>query len=301
MIPAVIHVFNEEKNIARCLTSLQFVQEIILIDMGSTDSTCNIAKEYKANIYTHPYTGFVEPARNFGIQKAKNKWILVVDADEEVSPDLARYISSEIKNPRADFYRLARKNIIFNRWIKHAGWWPDYQVRFFKKGMVKWSDKIHGIPETKGYGQDLESEERLAITHFNYQTLDQYLTRLNRYTSIAAKELYLFNRRFKLTDLIDPPSKEFIRRYFVWEGYKDGVHGLALSFLQSFSELVIYLKLWELEGFKEERAELSKIQSYYQSEHRKIQYWFIESLIRSSSNSLQSIVMKLKRKLCSYG
>lgn len=269
--------------------------------MGSTDGTNKIAEDHKAKIYSHPYTGFVEPARNFGIQKAMNKWVLIVDADEEISPTLAKYIIAEVKNPRADFYRIPRKNFILNKWIKHAGWWPDYQVRLFKKGMVEWSDKIHGIPETRGIGQDIESNERLAIIHYNYQTVEQYLSRLNRYTGIAAKELYLASRRFRINDLIDLPSKEFIRRYFVWEGYKDGVHGLALSLLQSFSELVIYLKLWELEGFKEEKVELNKIQSDFLYVHRQEQHWFTESLLRTSPSYLERILIRLKRKIFGNG
>lgn len=297
MISAIVHTHNEEKNIARCLSSLTFVDEIVLIDMDSTDRTCKIAKEYNAKIFTHPYTGFVEPARNFGIGKAGGDWILIVDADEEIPKTLSHFLRLEVKTAAADFYRIPRQNIIFGKTIKHAGWWPDYQIRFFRKGRVSWTEKIHGIPLTKGAGFDLEPYEDLSILHYNYQSLEQFLERLNRYTSISAKELFLGNERFKVSQLFTASTREFITRYFTWEGYKDGVHGLALSFLQSFSELVTYLKLWELENFKEEKIHLSSVEKLLKEEQRHKNYWVYNALLNQPHNFLEDLLWKLKRKL----
>lgn len=300
MISAVIHTYNEEKNIERCLSSLSFVDEIVLIDMGSTDKTCSLALSFKAKIYNHPYTGFVEPARNFGISKAKRDWILTVDADEEIPKSLARYLLGEVASPTSDFYRISRKNIIFGKWVKHTGWWPDYQIRFFRKDAVSWTKKIHGIPLTKGQGIDIEAKEELSIIHYNYQSLEQFIERLNRYSSISAKELYLSNKRFSVQNLFEVPTKEFINRYFVWEGYKDGLHGLALSFLQSFSELVVQLKLWELEGFKGQRVDLKEIQSLLLKQYKQKQYWLTNILLEKTQNPLTRFLLKLKRKLNIY-
>jgi len=297
MISAIVHTRNEEKNIARCLSSLSFVDEIVLIDMDSTDKTCEIAKEYNAKIFTHPYTGFVEPARNFGIGKAEGEWILIVDADEEIPKTLAHFLQLEIKHAKADFYRLPRQNIIFGKTIKHGGWWPDYQIRFFRRGAVSWTEKIHGIPLTKGRGSDLEPYEDLSILHYNYQTLEQFLERLNRYTSIASKELFLGNQRFEVSQLFEMPTREFITRYFTWGGYKDGVHGLALSLLQSFSELVTYLKLWELENFKEEKIHLSAFAKLLKEEQRQKNYWVYNALLNQPHNFLDDLLWRLKRKL----
>lgn len=296
MISAIVHTYNEEKNIERCLSSLSFVDEIVLIDMGSNDKTCSLASSFKAKIYTHPYTGFVEPARNFGISKAKGDWVLILDADEEVPKSLANYLLNEISKSPFDFYRISRKNIIFGKWVKHTGWWPDYQIRFFKKGAVSWTKKIHGIPLTRGKGTDIEAKEELSIVHHNYQGLDQFIERLNRYSSISAKELYLANRRFSIKDLFEIPTKEFINRYFVWEGYKDGLHGLALSLLQTFSELIGQLKLWELEGFKPQRIDLREIQYLLSQQYKQKQYWLTDVLIKRSQNFLDKLVLRLKRK-----
>lgn len=296
MISAVLHTYNEEKNIKRCLNSLSWVDEIILVDMGSTDQTCRMAREYKAKIFQHEYTGFVEPARNFGLSKATGDWIIVVDADEEIPKNLAHYLKEETKSPRGDFYRIARKNIIFNKWMRHTGWWPDYQIRFFKNGSVSWTEKIHGVPLTTGKGIDIESYEDLSIMHYNYQSIDKFIERLNRYTTISAKELFLSNIHFFPQDLFEKPTREFITRYFIWEGYKDGLHGLALSFIQSFSEVVTYLKLWELYNFKEEKVSLEKTELYLTNEYKTKKYWLFTVFLKNPHNIFQDILWKIRKK-----
>lgn len=297
MISAVVHTYNEEKNIARCLSSLSFADEIVVIDMNSSDRTREIAKEYKAKVFIHPYTGFVEPARNYGIGKASGDWILILDADEEVPKALAHFLKLEVRESKADFYRIPRQNIIFGKIIRHAGWWPDRQVRFFKKGKVSWTEKIHGIPLTKGIGLDVEPYGDLSIIHYNYQTLEQFVERLNRYTSIAAKDLFLSSEPFKISLLFEKPSREFIARYFTWEGYKDGIHGLALSLLQGFSELVIYLKLWELNNFKEEKITLRTAEKLLKEEQQQKTYWIYNALLREPHNKISDLIWRLKRKL----
>ena len=301
MISALVHTYNEEGNIKRCLESLKWVDEVILIDMGSTDKTVEIAKLYKAKVYQHEYTGFVEPARNFGIEKSNGNMILVVDADEEIPITLSHYLIIEAKTPKSDFYRIARKNLIFAKWIKHSGWWPDYQVRFFKKGCVSWNSKIHGIPFTKGIGQDLDAVSELSIIHHNYQNIGQYIERLNRYTNIAAKELFLSNQLFSLEKLIRASSQEFNSRFFIREGYKDGVHGFTLALLQSFSEAVTYFKLWELEKYKDNKVELKNLQKEVNSSFREIQYWFFSEEIKKTSSFLEKVFLKFKRRLKIYG
>lgn len=297
MISAVIHTYNEENNINRCLASLDFADEIIVIDMGSTDKTVGIARDFKAKIYSHPYTGFVEPARNFGISKAAGGWILIVDADEEIPVSLSRHLKRIVKVCTENYFRIPRKNIIFGKWMKHAGWWPDYKIRFFQKNAVSWNEKIHGIPITKGIGKDIEPHEELSIIHHNYQTVDQFILRLNRYSSISAKELYLSNERFHFAKLFEATSREFISRYFFWEGYKDGIHGLALSFLQALSELVTYVKLWELEGFWEKKITLAEIDELFKKTHSKQRYWLTEKILQQPHNIFQDIILKLKRKI----
>ena len=245
MISAVVHTYNEEKNIGKCLSSLSWVNEIVVIDMGSTDQTCLIAKDYKARIYQHPYTGFVEPARNFGILKASGEWIIVVDADEEIPKSLAKYLSLEIQKPSADFYRIARKNIIFGKWIKHTNWWPDRQIRFYKKEKVVWNDKIHLYPQVKGRVIDLPAKEELAIEHLNYEKVAEFLSRQNRYSEILAQNYYDEGQRFSWFNFFWRPKRIFLQRYLRHAGFLDGFHGFALSILAVISQFAAEVKLWE--------------------------------------------------------
>lgn len=303
MISAVVHTYNEQRNIERCLSSLSFVNEIVVIDMRSTDRTLENALLHKAKIFNHQFTGFVEPARNFGISKAKGRWILIIDADEEVPRSLADEILAIVRSKRAakDYYRIPRKNLIYGKWIRHSGWWPDYQIRLFKKGYVSWVDKLHGIPMTKGSGFDLKPIEKNSIIHHNYQSIEQYIERLNRYSSISAKELYLKNIKFSFKYLFEVPLNEFVKRYLMLQGYKDGIHGLVLSLLQSFSELVVYMKLWELNNFREEKIQLKQVAELINHEGKVKKYWLTNEMLKKPHDIVTDILQKVKRKLNSYG
>ncbi|OGG00094.1 hypothetical protein A3D78_05545 [Candidatus Gottesmanbacteria bacterium RIFCSPHIGHO2_02_FULL_39_14] len=299
MISAIVHTFNEEKNISRCLTSLDFVQEIVVIDMGSSDKTLTIAKEFPVSVFSHPYTGFVESARNFGISKAKGDWLLIVDADEVVPRTLGdklRQLSGD-KQQQVKFYRLPRKNIILGKWIKHSGWWPDHQIRFFKKGSVIWSGEIHGVPITRGEGRELAAQEDLSLIHYHYDSLEQYLERLNRYTTIQAKELFLKNKKAELSMMFSYPVNEFVKRFFLLEGYRDGFHGLSLALLQSFSELVVILKLWELSGFRQEHISLSEYKRLSDNADKIKKYWLANELLKKPRHFISSLYLKILRSL----
>lgn len=297
-ISAVINTYNEEKRLARALSSLKgFASEIVVVDMMSTDKTCEIAKEFGAKVFKHKKLSFVEPARNFAISKAKNEWIILLDPDEELPESLKLFLKKETKEPQADFYRIPRKNIIFGKWMKHTGWWPDFNIRFFKKNTVSWNDVIHGVPMTTGKGFDLPIKQEFAIKHKSYSSLEEYLSRMNRYTTIQARELNKKDIDFNWTLLITKPLSEFLRRYFTESGYKDGLHGLALSLLQSLSEVIIYAKLWQKQDFKKRKISLSEVESEFKKVFKEINWWFIESKITESSSFVAKIWLKIKRKL----
>ncbi len=257
-LSVVINARNEEKNLPKAIGSVKdLAGEIVVVDMESEDGTAALAEKLGAKVYSHKNVGYVEPARNFAISKATGDWVLILDADEEIPGHLAGVLKATLEesNP-ADYYRISRKNIIFGKWVKHTLWWPDYQIRFFKKGFVSWGDEIHSLPITKGKGTDFPAKEGLAITHYNYNFLDQYIERLFRYTKIQAEELLKAGYVFDWKDVVKKPLNEFLRRFFEGKGYKDGVHGFILSLLQSFSEFVVYVRVWEKQGFKE--AEIGK-------------------------------------------
>lgn len=299
MISAVVHTYNEEKNIGRALSSLNFVDEIVVIDMDSTDRTREIAKEFKAKIYNHPFTGFVEAARNFGINKAKGSWIIILDADEEIPRTLAVQIKNSISKGKSgiNFFRIPRKNIVFGKWLKHSGWWPDFQIRLFRKGKVHWSNELHGIPLVNGPGADLEARQDLSIIHYHYDTIEQYLSRLNRYTGIQARQYFLQNKKAGLSSLVLEPTNEFVKRFFKEEGYKDGWHGLCLSLLQSFSEFIVILKLWELSGFKDGPLSLAEIRQSNRKANRILNYWFANEILKLKNNPVSSLYLRILRKI----
>jgi (heptosyl)LPS beta-1,4-glucosyltransferase len=292
-LSVVINAYNEEKNLPKVIASVKnLADEIVVINQESADKTEEVAKKLGARVFSHKKVSYVEPARNFGISKATSDWVLILDADEEVGTALKKKIKTILKNPIADYFRLPRKNIIFNKWIEHTLWWPDYQIRLFKKGKVSWSEIIHSVPTTLGKGADIPAQEELAIIHHNYDFVESYLEKLNRYTSVQAKFLFKEGYDFKWRDLFSKPLREFVNRYFMGEGYKDGLHGLTLSLLQAFSELVVYVKVWQENKFKEEDVKLLDVVSEMRSKEKEMHYWQADA----SYNETGKLTDRIRRK-----
>ena len=298
-ISAVVNTRNEAANIFDCLKSISFADEIVVVDMESSDNTKEIAKDFTDRIYDHPAVGFVEPARNFAINKAIGDWILVIDADERVSRTLAQKLIDIANEGKVDFVRIPRKNMIFGQWIKHSRWWPDHNIRFFKKGAVEWQNEIHSIPVTYGVGETLSSSEEMSITHFHYKTVDEYIERSLRYSRQQAKELKDAGYKFDPADLITKPASEFLSRFFAGEGFRDGLHGLVLAFLQSFSILLVYLRLWQDNDYKPIAGpQLTPVwQKAFVEKLKELQYWFLSTKIQAEESKLKRFLLKLKRKL----
>ena len=294
-ISVIINTLNEEKNLPRALASVaKFADEVVVVDMKSDDDTVKIAKKAGAKVYEHKRTGYVEPARNYAISKASGEWILILDADEKVSSTLKKRLKKILMEPDADYYRLPRQNIIFDKWIKHSRWWPDYNIRFFKRGHVEWSEIIHSVPTTVGKGLDLEADESNAIVHFHYDSIEQYITRLNRYTTLHAKLLKKDGYKFSWSDLIKKPTDEFLSRYFQGEGYKDGMHGLALAGLQAFSEFAMYLKLWQEEKYIDSKLRLNDVVETMKETESDLHYWQADTLLKEVGGIKHRVKRKLK-------
>lgn len=292
-ISAVINTFNEESNIERCISSVKWADEIIVCDMHSQDQTVKKAKNLGAKVVYFKQSDYVEPARNYAINQASGEWILLLDADEEISASLAEKINQIVKLPEADHVQIPRKNLIFGKWIQNANWWPDYHTRLFRKGSVVWSDKIHSKPKTTGNGLVLEAREDLAITHHHYQTISQFLERMNRYSKIQARELIKEGYVFDWQDLLKKPLSEFLGRYFANKGYKEGLHGLVLSLLQATSFLLLFLQIWEAQGMKEEIVSLGDLKKVNNSSEAELQYWFQHE---SPNSNLKSFFDKMLGK-----
>ncbi len=297
-ISVVINTLNEEKRLTKTLASIKdFANEIIVVDMASTDSTVEIAQKAGAKVFKHKRINYVEPARNFGIEKAKYDWILIIDADERLPQNLKDYLKKQIKKTEYSFFRIPRKNIIFGKWMLHTGWWPDYNIRFFRKGTVSWSEIIHSVPTTTGQGYDVPAEKEMAIIHNSYSSVEEYLLRMNRYTTVQAKELNKNGMDFNWRLLISKPFSQFLTRYFAQEGFKDGIHGLALSLLQAFSELILYIKLWQKNNFSKKKVSLESINQEINEAGTQIMWWLYQTKMTQEKNMFKKIWLKLTRKI----
>lgn len=298
-ISAVVNTLNEEKNIAACLDTLGWVDEIIVVDMESDDKTKELAYRYTKQIFNHPRVGFVEPARNFAISKATGDWILIVDADERVIQSLAARLIDITKEDKYDFVRIPRKNIIFGHFMQHSRWWPDHNIRFFKRGAVEWDDHIHSIPITTGEGLTLPDDPALALEHYHYDSLSTYLEKMLRYSKIQSDQLIADGYQFSWPDLVFKPAGEFFSRFFAGFGYQDGLHGLALSGLQAFSEFLVFLQVWEKQGFKRHYGNnfQRQLRVVFMRLSRDFHYWFMTYQLDQTKGKLKRFFIKLRRRL----
>ena len=295
-ISVVINTLNEEKTIKRAIESVRWASEIIVCDMYSEDETALIAGKLGAKVISCDREDYVELARNFAISKTSNNWILILDPDEEIGDRLAERLKEIAVNMQeVNYVRIPRKNIIFGKWMKTAMWWPDYNIRFFRKGVVKWGDRIHRPPQTQGVGIDLGLEEDLAIIHHHYENISEFLTRMIRYTKVQAEELKKDGYKFDLKDLVKKPLGEFLGRFFANRGFEDGLHGFALSLLQSFSHLIVYLRIWEMEKFEQKDVSLNELKVLSKKSEKEIDYWFKHSNL--SKNPFKRFIQKVKNRI----
>ncbi len=297
MLSVVINTFNEENNLPKAIASVKdLADEVVVVDMQSADATVKVAKELGAKVFSFESRDYVEPARNFAISKSNGDWVLVLDADEQISLTLKKKIEILLDNPKADYYRLPRKNIVLRKWMKHSRWWPDYNIRLFRKGFVSWSEVIHAVPVTTGEGWDLEATEENAIIHNHYNSFEQYIDRMNKYTTVQAKDLLTNGYKFSWPDVIKKPTGEFLSRFYFGEGYKDGMHGLALSGLQAFSEFLVYLKVWSGSDtlIRKQSFTLREVAYVLSQAVKDLYYWQADALVKKEGGFINRIKRKFR-------
>jgi len=295
-ISIVITAFNEEKNIKACLESIgELAGEIIVIDNSSTDKTAHIAEKYTSHIYQRENDPKnIDLAKNFGFEKATKDWILSLDADERVTPELREEIKQAISTTNFTAYKIPRKNIIFNKWIKHSLWHPDFQTRLFQRGKAKYTHAtVHKQLSVEGTVGELKSH----LIHENYQSLSQYLSKMDIYTTSEAEDMVKRGVTFVKTDVIAKPSSDFLKTYFLQEGYKDGYHGFVLSCLQAVYAFLVVTKVWEKKGFDEQdESFLEDALSVWQKFQKEFSYWVLTTSI-NKSKGIRSFPAKVRRKL----
>jgi len=285
-LTAVILAKNVEKTISTCLLSLNWVENIIVIDDSSEDNTKKIAEKFGAKVYQRILDTFCAQ-RNFALGKVTTEWVLFIDTDEEVPPALATEIQKVITTPDYNGYRFPRKNIIFGKWIQHTGWYPDYQLHLFKTTKGHYVREVDEQVEISGPIGELKE----ALIHHNYDSIAHYLLKRPLYTQLEARKKIKEGYGFQWADLINKPLNEFLRRFFAEKGYLDGTHGLILSLLQSYSVLLTYLNIWEIQGSQSE--ELINFPQELDKAGHDLYYW----LEKNTPSKFNKLRYRIKQKL----
>lgn len=247
-VSALIITRNEEKHIQRCLQSLTWADEILVIDGGSTDRTLEICRDGaaawsgKIRILERPWTGFRDQ-RNFALQNSKNDWVLVVDSDEECSPELREKITGDwfqSVGPELKAYKVRRQEFFMGKPIYFGIWNPSYQDRFFNKAGVQYINEVHEYPVfTEAAGRIHE-----PLLHDPTFNPERFLAKMNLYTTIEAQDRVKAGQRTNAFKMVMAFPAMFLKNYFYYKAYRDGFHGFVISILEGISRAVRHVKIW---------------------------------------------------------
>lgn len=240
-IAVIILTFNEEKNIADAIRSAAFADEVLLIDSGSTDETLAIARALGARVVQHPMKGFADQ-RNFALRETAADWVFYLDADERLTSAAGEAIRRLAQGAERAAYEICRHNIVFGKPMHYGAHRPDWSMRLFPRDGVRWDGVVHeqavvSVPIRRMTGE---------ILHYTYDTWSTYLTKFNRYTTLAAEKLFAGGRRASVTTLLLHPPFTFFKMYVLKLGFLDGFLGFAMSVMAALSVFMKYLKLAEL-------------------------------------------------------
>lgn len=241
-ISLVVVTLNEEANIERCLRSVPFASDIVVVDSFSKDRTVEVAQNLGAHVIAEKWRGY-GPQKAFAVSKAKNDWILSLDADEALSPELQKEILEKFAtlNPEVG-YEIPRRSFHLGRWINHGGWYPDAQLRLFNRQHSNWSDDaLHEKVQVK-------SKERLKhdMLHWVFDDLSDQVIVNDKYSTLGAGNLDKAGKSFSILKLIFKPWIKFMECYFVKLGFLDGLPGFIIAVGAGYSIFLRHAKLWEL-------------------------------------------------------
>jgi glycosyltransferase involved in cell wall biosynthesis len=229
--------------LADCLASVAFADEIVVVDSGSIDDTVELARRHGARVLEHEWLGF-GPQKQFAVDAASHDWVLCVDADERVSRELREQIVSELKAPRGFVYAIPRRNRFLGRWLRHGEGYPDWSVRLFHRAHARWgTEPVHEKVVSRSRVLKLSGD----LLHDSAETLEKYLDKQNRYTSLQAEAMYAEGRRANTLQLTISPVLRFFKYYVLRLGFLDGVPGLVHITIGCMNSFNKYAKLRALE------------------------------------------------------
>ncbi|MCK9376874.1 MAG: glycosyltransferase family 2 protein [Syntrophobacterales bacterium] len=234
---------NQEANIAECLESVKFADEIVVVDTGSADRTVELARAHTGRVLTAPWQGF-GPTKNFALDQTRGDWVFSLDTDERVPEALRDEILAVVAaDGPINGYRVPRKNYFCRRWIRHLGWYPDYTLRLFRRGQGRFGDRqVHEEVKVAGPVGTLKS----PLEHYSYRSVGEYVSRMDRYARLAALELAKRGRRPFPGELFYRPFFTFLHLYFIRRGFLEGATGYDLAVLMSMYKFLKYYYLREL-------------------------------------------------------
>jgi glycosyltransferase involved in cell wall biosynthesis len=249
-LTVAIIALNEEENLPRCLESVKNIadESVVVVDTRTVDRTAEIAKEYGARVYKRKFDDFASQ-KNYAAEKATNEWILSLDADEVVTPDLAKEIKLRIANLPAQTgcelriaaFLIPRKNIILGAEIKHTRWSPDKHVWLWRKGKGKWKGVVHEEVEVDGRVGELKNVK----IHYQYKTVAEFFKMINNYTEKEAEKILSSSEKFSYFKMFFAPARSFTGRFFYKKGFLDGWRGFILSYLMAIYRISVWIKVWE--------------------------------------------------------
>ncbi len=299
-LSVVISTFNRQEKLQRCLLSIKDIaDEIIVVDNTSSDDSVKVAKTFTPHVFIRKNNPMLNVNKNFGFTKASKEWILYLDDDESITSELGKEITEVITNTSAvaNGYWIPRKNSIFGKWIEHTGWYPDYQLRLFRREKGKFPEvHVHEMVAVEGSLEYLSS----PMEHTNYESIHEFLYKMvMTYAPNEAEVLLQKGYKFDFLDSIRFPAKEFFSRYFARQGYKDGLHGLVLSLLMAFYHLIVFGYLWEKHKFVEVDSHtlLPHLSRETRVLQKELRYWEHTKTIETTKNPLKKVAYKIVRKL----
>ncbi len=244
-VTALIICKNEEKNIGECLKSVQWCDEIIVVDSYSTDNTISIAKQYTDKIMQNEWKGFADQ-RKYSLSLVNSEWTFSVDADERCTKELETEIKGLLSknNISEDGFEIPRKSFFLNKWIRHGGWYPNYQLRLFRTQSAKLSDRlVHESYLVQGKKSKLQSN----ILHYTVTSVNEYISKINAYSSLSALEK-IDKKKIGYLDILILPGIAFLQQYILKGNFLDGTAGLMVSKFHMITKLFNIMKIWELQN-----------------------------------------------------
>ena len=245
-LSVVLITQNAAAQLPECLASVAFADDVVVVDSGSRDGTAELAARYGARVVMKEWLGF-GPQKQFAVEQAAHDWVLCLDADERVSPELAASMVRALAAPKALLYRMARRNRFLGRWLRHGEGYPDWSPRLFDRRHARWSnDAVHEKVLAASPGTPIGT---LAgdLLHESAEDLGHYLEKQNRYSTLAAEELHRRGQRAGLAELALSPLLRFMKFYLLRLGFLDGLPGFAHISIGCMNSFAKYAKLIELQ------------------------------------------------------